>query len=60
MRDMIEQQFHCKVVQWAEPTDDGAIFSAVKDGRWLMAESLALLISALQDADPRPLMLLAA
>lgn len=60
MIDLLETQYHCKIVQWNEPTDDGAIFSAVKDGRWLMAESLALLISALQDADPRPLMLLAA
>lgn len=62
MRDLIEDQFTCTIRQWAEPTDDfgGEVYSAVQNGRLLVAESLALLISALHEEAHRPLILLAA
>lgn len=52
MRDLIEQQFSCRIVQWDEPAGamDGATFSAItREGALVCAESVALLISALQD-----------
>lgn len=60
MRALIESQFNCQVLQWAEASDDGQIFSAVRDGVLLVAESVALLVSALQDHSRRPLLLMAA
>ncbi len=57
MRDLLEHQFDCEIVQWDEPTDCGPVFSAVQNGVWLQAESLALLISALQDRLHQPLLL---
>lgn len=60
MYELIQTQFNCRIVQWNEPTDGGAVYSAIREGVLIVAESLALLISGLQDACPRPLMLLAA
>lgn len=62
MRQHLETQFSCRIVSWSEPADDlgGVIFSAFHRGRLVVAESLALLISALQDEDARPVWLLAA
>lgn len=62
MRDLIESQYSAKIVQWNEPEDDlgGVIFSAIQRGRLIVAESVALLVSALQDTERRPLILLAA
>lgn len=62
MRDFIETQLDARVVQWAEPEDDlgGVIFSAIQRGRLIVAESVALLVSALQETERRPLILLAA
>ena len=60
MRDLLEHQFDCTILQWAEESDHGQIFSAVQDGVLLVAESLALLISALQDRTHQPVMLMAA
>lgn len=62
MRDSIERQYECRVLQWDEPIGamDGSVFSAYQRGRLVVAESLALLISALQENEPRPLLLMAA
>lgn len=62
MREFLESQFGARIVQWAEPTDDfgGQTFSAVCAGRLIVAESLALLVSALQDRARSPIILLAA
>jgi len=62
LAELIEHQFNCSIRQWGEPTDDmgGEAWSAVQHGRLICAESLALLISALQDHTPRPVWLLAA
>ena len=62
MRDLIEAQYQCEVRQWGEPQDDldTALYSAVQSGRLIVAESLALLISALQERIQRPLLLCAA
>ena len=52
MREMIEHQFACRTVQWNEAADagDGALFSAItREGALVCAESIALLITALQD-----------
>ncbi len=61
MKDMIERQYDAQVMQWGEPEDDlgGVIYSAYQRGRLIVAESLALLISALQERDQRPLLLAA-
>lgn len=62
MRDLIETQFDCEILAWDEPKDDlgWREFRALKAGRLIVADSLALLISALQDEEHIPLMLLAA
>lgn len=61
MKDFIETQYAARVIQWNEPTDDGegVIFSALYAGRFIQADSLALLLSALQDESHQPLMLAA-
>lgn len=62
VRDLIESQFSARILQWNEPEDDlgGVVFSAIQRGRLIVAESVALLISALQDEERRPLILMAA
>lgn len=60
MIECLETRFNCRIVQWNEPTDGGAVYSAIREGVLIVAESLALLISGLQDTQPRPLMLLVA
>lgn len=57
MRDLLETQFHCTILSWAEPTDDGHLFSAIIDGVMVQAESVALLVSALQDRTHQPIRL---
>ena len=61
MRAQIEQQFHCRIIQWAEPQDDsGALaFSALASGTFILADSLPLLIEALQALTHQPLRLAA-
>lgn len=60
VRELLETQFNCRIVQWGEGTDeDMELFSAIQHGRWVRADSLALLISALQDATHRPVVLAA-
>lgn len=61
MRALIEAQFDCTILVWDEPTDDlgNTQFRAYKAGRLIVADSLALLISALQDEDHIPLRLAA-
>jgi len=62
MRTAIEEQFDCTISAWNEPSDDlgGVQFRPIIAGRLVIADTLALLISALQEADHRPLMLMAA
>lgn len=60
MKELIEEQFNCQVVQWNEESDHGPLFSAILDGVWIQAESVALLISALQDRTHLPVLLMAA
>lgn len=62
MRDLIEAQYSARVIQWNEPNGDldGVTYSAIVAGRYIVAESLALLISALQDEARSPLLLMAA
>jgi len=63
MRTLIEREYSCRIVQWNEPcgAGDGAVYSAyTSSGAYICAESLALLISALQDAEHSPCALLAA
>jgi hypothetical protein len=60
MRALLEEQFNCKIVQWGEESDHGQLFSAILDGVWIQAESLALLISGLQDRTRLPVLLMAA
>lgn len=61
MRTALEVQFSCTIRQWNEPVDDlgGTLFSAVHGGELILADSLALLISALQEREPLPLLLAA-
>jgi hypothetical protein len=61
MRTAIEAQFSCSILDWNLPEDDfGAVrFSAYVGGELLVADSLALLISALQEREPYPLLLAA-
>ena len=62
MRAYLEAQYNANIVRWNEPTDDGEAveFAAYCGGRLIVAESLALLLSALQERTQTPLLLLAA
>lgn len=53
MRDFIETTFACRVLQWDEPSDFGPVFSALKDGRLIVADSLMLLLAALSESQRR-------
>ncbi len=61
MRDLLEAQFSCSIRAWNEPVDDmgSVLFSALIDGELVLADSLALLISALQERAHYPLLLAA-
>jgi hypothetical protein len=59
VRHHLESQYNARIVQWNEPDDEGAsVFSAFVGGQYVVAPSLALLISALQDRERAPLVLL--
>lgn len=65
MRDLIERQYHCRIVQWDEPAGagDGPQFAALTpQGAYICADSLPLLLAALRDAEGAisPMCLLAA
>lgn len=50
MRDMLEANYHCTLIQFGEGTDeDMEAWSALQHGRLIRADSLALLISALSE-----------
>lgn len=60
MRQFIETQYSAEVLQWDEPDGDGGVtFSAYARGALIVAPSLALLLSALQDEAHTPLLLAA-
>ena len=55
MRDILERQFQCTIRDWGVCLDDDTqVWSAVQRGRLIVAHSLALLISALQERVMRP------
>lgn len=57
MREFIETQYGVSVLRWAEPTEDGELYEVVHEGRVVRADSLALLLSAVQDHSHQPLRL---
>lgn len=59
MRELLESQFACRIIQWNEESDHGPLFSAIIGGVWVQAESVALLVSALQDILHQPLLMAA-
>lgn len=53
MQHDLEAQFNCRIIQWAEPNDDGLEFSAFQPGHGLIvADSAELLILALMPLAP--------
>ncbi len=62
MRQHIEDQYGARIISWGEPQDDlgSVIYSALFRGRLIVADSAALLLSELQSATSRPLLLMAA
>lgn len=55
MKAYIESHFACRIISWAEPTEDGYTYSAVDAcGRVVVADTVTLLILALDEA-VRPL-----
>lgn len=42
-----ERQYHCRILAWAEPTDDGVQYVAEQHGAIIVAASEALLVEAL-------------
>jgi hypothetical protein len=51
LRETLESVFSCRVVQWDESDEEGnTTFSAVQDGRFVVADSLALFVAALGEA----------
>ncbi len=59
MLDFITRQYAAEVLRWAEPTEDGELYEVLAFGRVIRADSLALLLSALQDFTRQPLRLAA-
>lgn len=61
MKTFIESQYRVEFIEWATPTDDGegVRFVALVAGRLIVAESLALMLSALQERTHTPLRLAA-
>lgn len=61
MRHLIETQYDVTFLAWDEPTDDlgGVEYRALKAGRLIVADSLALLLSELQRECPVALLLAA-
>lgn len=47
MIDLIEREYDCTIVQWAEPVDDCLHFTAIQHGRVVIADSAELLLLAL-------------
>lgn len=52
MREFIETHYGATVLRWAEPTEDGELYEVVYRGRMIRADSGALVLSALQEAEP--------
>lgn len=52
MREFLEDQYGVEVRQWATPTEDGELYEVVHQGRVIRADSLALLLSAVQGSEP--------
>lgn len=43
----LETVYHCRVLSWAEPTDNGMEFRAItREGQLIVADTVALLILA--------------
>lgn len=58
MREYIQSQYGVEILRWDEPTEDGSVlFEAIADGYVLRADSLALLLSLIQEHTHRPLVL---
>ena len=47
MREWIERTFSAQVITWAEWDDDGERYEVLANGRLIVADSLGLLIEAL-------------
>jgi len=57
MHEFIEAQYDAEVIRWDEPTGDGdSVFEVMHRGRLIRADSLALILSALQDRTRRPVL----
>ncbi len=46
----LERLYSCRILAWAEPTDDGVQFIASQRGRLIVADSLGNLLLALSSA----------
>lgn len=57
MRSFLEAQYGARVLRWDEPEDDRTVFEALHEGALIRADSLALLLSALQARTKAPLVL---
>lgn len=57
MREFIEDQYGVEVIRWAEPTEDGELYEVIHDGRVIRADTLALVLAAVQERSRQPLRL---
>jgi len=57
MREFIEDQYGVEVIRWAEPTEDGELYEVIHRGRVIRADTLALVLSAVQERSRQPLYL---
>jgi hypothetical protein len=57
MREFIEDQYGVQVLRWDEPTEDGTVFEVIHQGRVIRADTLALILSAVQEVAVKPLRL---
>lgn len=57
MREFIEDQYGVEVIRWGEPTEDGELYEVIHRGRVIRADTLALVLSAVQEVAVKPLRL---
>jgi len=53
MRDLIERQYECEFIRFAEWDGECEQFSVLHQGEFIVADSLALLLAELAQRQPR-------
>lgn len=57
MREFIEDACNVEILRWAEPVEDGEMYEVIHEGRVIRADSVALVLAAVQERSRQPLRL---